>query len=158
MTFILVELDSLDALAQATSSSFTGPVAALLDPEEGWDTGLCCRFYFVRTGARAAAATTAAAAVSGEEDGVEVVTLRTRMIDALCEDPATGSASSALCCYLSKQLGEQTSPRRRYELTQGVEMGRESNIVVDITIKDAAIDQVHLSGKAVKVMQGTLIV
>lgn len=152
MTFILVELDSLDALAQATGSSFTGPVAALLDGEDGeeggWNTGLCCRFYFVRTGARAPAA----------DDGVEVVTLRTRMIDALCEDPATGSASSALCCYLSQQLGEQTSPRRRYELTQGVEMGRESNIVVDITIKDAAIDQVHLSGKAVKIMKGTLIV
>ncbi|KAJ3493465.1 hypothetical protein NLG97_g4717 [Lecanicillium saksenae] len=80
------------------------------------------------------------------------------MIDALCEDPATGSASSALCCYLSAQLGEQKTERRRYELTQGVEMGRESNIVVDVTMKDGAIDQVQLSGKAVKIMKGTLTI
>ncbi|KAM3515149.1 hypothetical protein MY11210_001267 [Beauveria gryllotalpidicola] len=143
MSFILIELPSLDVLAQATMSSFTGPVAELLD--DGWRTGLCIRFYYVRTGAR------------GGEDGGEVVTLRTRMIDALCEDPATGSASSALCCYLSAALGEQKSPKRRYELTQGVEMGRQSNLVVEVTIKDNNIDAVHLSGKAVKVMKGTLV-
>ncbi|KAM3433983.1 hypothetical protein NHJ13734_006198 [Beauveria thailandica] len=144
MSFILIELPSLDVLAQATMSSFTGPVEELLD--DGWRTGLCIRFYYVRTGARR------------REDGTEVVTLRTRMIDALCEDPATGSASSALCCYLSAALGEQQAPTRRYELTQGVEMGRESNIVVEITTKDNNIDAVHLSGKAVKVMKGTLVV
>ncbi len=146
MSFILIELPSLDVLAQAAASPFTGPVGALLD--DGWQTGLCCRFYFVRTGAPR----------RGEDDGVEVVTVRTRMIDALCEDPATGSASSALCCYLSAALGEQKTDKRRYELTQGVEMGRESNIVVEVTMKDKAIDQVHLSGKAVKVMKGTLII
>ncbi|KAM0741784.1 hypothetical protein ACQRIT_004641 [Beauveria bassiana] len=146
MSFILIELPSLDVLAQATMSSFTGPVEELLD--DGWRTGLCIRFYYVRTGARS----------GNDDDGTEVVTLRTRMIDALCEDPATGSASSALCCYLSAALGEQKAPKRRYELTQGVEMGRESNIVVEITTKDNNIDAVHLSGKAVKVMKGTLVV
>lgn len=144
MSFILIELPDLEALAQATESDFTGPVAEILD--DGWRSGLCCRFYFVRTG------------VAQGEDGTEVVSLRTRMIDALCEDPATGSASSALCCYLSRDCQEQKGERRRYELTQGVEMGRESNIVVEVTMKDNAIDQVHLSGKAVKVMKGTLIV
>ncbi|KAM3561945.1 hypothetical protein ARSEF4850_002961 [Beauveria asiatica] len=144
MSFILIELPSLDVLAQATMSSFTGPVEELLD--DGWRTGLCIRFYYVPTGA------------SRGEDGTEVVTLRTRMIDALCEDPATGSASSALCCYLTAALGEQKAPKRRYELTQGVEMGRQSNIVVEITTKDNNIDAVHLSGKAVKVMKGTLVV
>ncbi|OAA79343.1 Phenazine biosynthesis PhzC/PhzF protein [Akanthomyces lecanii RCEF 1005] len=146
MAFVLIELPSLEVLAQAAESPFTGPVGALLD--EGWRSGLCCRFYYVRTGTSR----------TGEEDGVEVVTLRTRMIDALCEDPATGSASSALCCYLSAALGEQKAPKRRYELTQGVEMGRESNIVVDVTMKDNTIDQVHLSGQAVKVMKGTLVI
>lgn len=149
MAFVLVELPSLEALAQAAESPFTGPVGALLD--EGWQSGLCCRFYYVRTSTRAAAA-------DNEDGGVEVMTLRTRMIDALCEDPATGSASSALCCYLSAALGEQHAPKRRYELTQGVEMGRESNIVVDVTMKENAIDQVHLSGQAVKVMKGTLVI
>ncbi|OAR02493.1 hypothetical protein LLEC1_06235, partial [Akanthomyces lecanii] len=80
------------------------------------------------------------------------------MIDALCEDPATGSASSALCCYLSAALGEQGAEKRRYELTQGVEVGRESNIVVDVTMKENAINQVHLSGQAVKVMKGTVFI
>lgn len=145
MTFILIELPSLAVLAQATASNFTGPVDALLD--DGWQTGLCCRFYYVRTAAPEMGA-----------DGVEVVRLRTRMIDALCEDPATGSASSALCCYLSKEKGEQKGGKRRYELTQGVEMGRESNIVVEVGMKDGAIDEVHLSGKAVRVMKGTLTI
>ncbi|OAA70516.1 Phenazine biosynthesis PhzC/PhzF protein [Cordyceps fumosorosea ARSEF 2679] len=148
MSFVLIELPSLEALAQATQSPFTGPVDELLD--DGWRSGLCCRFYWVRTG------TTTETADDGE--AVEAVKLRTRMIDALCEDPATGSASSALCCYLSAALAEQKAPRRRYELTQGVEMGRESNIVVEVTMKEDAIDQVHLSGKAVKIMKGTLII
>ncbi|EGX93118.1 phenazine biosynthesis protein, putative [Cordyceps militaris CM01] len=144
MSFILIELPSLAVLAQATESRFTGPVAELLD--DGWRAGLCCRFYYVRTGGGA------------DDDGTEVVTLRTRMIDALCEDPATGSASAALCCYLGAASGGQKTSRRRYELTQGVEMGRESNIVVHVTMKGNAIDEVHLSGKAVKVMKGTLII
>ncbi|ATY66828.1 phenazine biosynthesis [Cordyceps militaris] len=143
MSFILIELPSLAVLAQATESRFTGPVAELLD--DGWRSGLCCRFYYVRTG-------------GGDDDGTEVVTLRTRMIDALCEDPATGSASAALCCYLGAASGGQKASRRRYELTQGVEMGRESNIVVHVTMKGNTIDEVHLSGKAVKVMKGTLII
>ncbi|TQV97695.1 hypothetical protein V2A60_006572 [Cordyceps javanica] len=150
MSFVLIELPSLEALAQAATSTWTGPVEDLLDA--GWQTGLCCRFYYVRTGTREPAGGAGA-------DSVEVVTLRTRMLDVVCaEDPATGSASSALCCYLSAARGEQKVPRRRYELTQGVEMGRESNIVVDVTMKENAIDEVHLSGKAVKVMKGTLII
>ena len=144
MTFILVELPSLETLGQVQQTSFSPPTEQLLDPE--WQSGLACMYYFVRTG------------VSGGENGVPVVKLRTRMVLPLFEDPATGSAASALTSYLSRVNKEQTTPVCRYEITQGVEMGRESNIVVEITLKDDEIDTVHLSGNAVKVMQGTLTV
>lgn len=144
MSFVLVELPSLEALAQVRQTSYGPPAEQLLDA--GWQEGLVCMYHFVRTG------------TSTADDGVPVVKLRTRMVIALFEDPATGSAASALSSYLSHGNKEQTAPVCRYEITQGVEMGRESNITVEISLKDGEINTVHLSGSAVKVMQGTLTV
>jgi PhzF family phenazine biosynthesis protein len=84
-----------------------------------------------------------------------VIQLRTRMMSRDLEDPATGSASSCLAAYLSIHgPDKQTTPKRRYEFTQGVEMGRESFIVVDVTLKDGALDTITLAGSAVQVMRG----
>lgn len=59
-------------------------------------------------------------------DGGSPHRLRTRMfapISGTWEDPATGSANAALAAYLLS-LGD--APEARYEITQGVEMGRPS--------------------------------
>jgi predicted PhzF superfamily epimerase YddE/YHI9 len=91
--------------------------------------------------------------------------LRTRMFGSR-EDPATGSAASALASYLALQTGR--AGRYKYRLTQGVEMGQNSQIAVEVSVKLATaitenstndkveVDEVLLSGSAVLTMQGTL--
>ncbi|KAJ4263839.1 hypothetical protein NW762_005872 [Fusarium torreyae] len=139
MTFALINLPDLEHLAKVQMSGVPLPVDELLD--EDWKNGLLCKYYYVLRGQR-------------EEDGVTVFSVRTRMMEAAMEDPATGSAASALSSYLSLQqpnLGDQAF---RYEIDQGVEMGRESNIVVDVEVKESKIATVKLSGTATPVMRG----
>ncbi|KAH7012442.1 phenazine biosynthesis PhzC/PhzF protein [Microdochium trichocladiopsis] len=137
MSFILVELPSLEALARVERSTVVFPTDELLD--EGWRNSFIGRYYYVRTS-------------TGE--GGNAVSLRTRMIEKSFEDPATGSAASALCSYLSLKSGA-AGALTRYEVTQGVEIGRESNITVQVGLdKDSKVDTVSLAGTAAQVMRG----
>ncbi|KAM0265631.1 hypothetical protein ACHAQJ_000065 [Trichoderma viride] len=141
MTFCLVELPSLELLAEVGTDGSVFKAEDFLD--DGWQNGFIGRFYYVRTGTAAA------------DNGIPVVQLRTRMVSHGFEDPATGSASSCLAAFLSTQGGDkQTTPTRRYNFTQGVEMGKESSIVVGVNLKDGALDTVTLAGSAVQVMRG----
>ncbi|MCJ1387955.1 hypothetical protein MMC18_000798 [Xylographa bjoerkii] len=84
--------------------------------------------------------------------------IESRMIEPeIGEDPATGSAACALACYLALQhkLPGTTS---KYEITQGVDMGRESHIRVEVTIDATGVmvEKVVLSGTAVLMMQGMM--
>ncbi len=56
--------------------------------------------------------------------------LRTRSFGAR-ENPGTGSASAALSSYLT--LTESGPRVRRYHLTQGVEMGQQCEIFIDLS-------------------------
>jgi PhzF family phenazine biosynthesis protein len=79
--------------------------------------------------------------------------MRTRMIEGVMEDPATGSASCALSAFLSLKSREKVVA---YELTQGVEMGRQSDIGIEVTLNDAldGVERLEMSGSSVKVMEG----
>ncbi|KAH7319733.1 phenazine biosynthesis protein phzF [Stachybotrys elegans] len=145
MSFILVELPSLELLGQVQRTGGPDyPVDKLLD--QGWQTGFLGNYYFVRT------------AAPRDEAGRRHISLRTRMIEGTLEDPATGSAASALCSYLSTT--EHTHPDQsfQYDITQGVEMGQDSNISIRIQLKDGKVDELYLSGTAVQVMKGTLTI
>ncbi|KZZ97517.1 Phenazine biosynthesis PhzC/PhzF protein [Moelleriella libera RCEF 2490] len=157
MTFLLVELPSLEALGQVQKTGATFPVEQLLD--DGWRCGLVARLYFVRMGDDK----------TGYGDGVATTTtttpppppppavkIRTRMMEYFLEDPATGSAACCLSSFLSLQDQDRVSPVRNYEITQGVEMGRESNIMVKVQmdLDSNTIQSVHLAGQAVQVMHG----
>ncbi|KAL7820591.1 phenazine biosynthesis PhzC/PhzF protein [Trichoderma gracile] len=147
VTFALVELPSLELLAHVAVGPVEFKPEGFLD--DGWQQGFIGRFYYVRTGD----------STDDDGNGVPVVSLRTRMIAEGFEDPATGAASSCLAAYLSTQgRDKQTTPTRRYEFTQGVEMGKESSIRVDVSLKDGALDTVLLAGPAVQVMRGTITV
>ncbi|KAF4968024.1 hypothetical protein FSARC_4521 [Fusarium sarcochroum] len=139
MTFALISLPDLEHLAKVQTCGVTLPVDELLD--EDWKNGLLCKYYYVLKGQR-------------EQDGVTVFSIRTRMMEAAMEDPATGSAASALSSYLSLQQPILRDQAFRYEIDQGVEMGRESNIVVDVEVKESKIATVKLSGTATPVMRG----
>ena len=73
------------------------------------------------------------------------------------EDPATGSASGPLGCYLVRHGLVQRDQMRDMVSLQGVKMGRPSRIHIRIA-EDAsgAITRVQVGGKAVRVGDGTI--
>ncbi|KAH7355362.1 phenazine biosynthesis protein phzF [Rhexocercosporidium sp. MPI-PUGE-AT-0058] len=145
MTFLLVRLGSLEELRSVQLVGEDVSFHGVLD--EGWRMGFVAKYYFVVLEDR-----------EGERDGV--VRIRSRMLEVAMEDPATGSAASALSCHLA--LHEGRSGRRRFEVTQGVEMGRKSVIGVEVFIgedwggKGMRVEGVRISGNAVVVMEGNL--
>ncbi|KAI9900568.1 hypothetical protein N3K66_004830 [Trichothecium roseum] len=144
MTFVLIELPSLEHLAGVQRSQTQFPVATLLD--EGFNTGFIARYYFVRL------------PPSAEDSSTGAVRIRSRMIESDFEDPATGSAACSLCSYLAafEKTHDGEDRKVRYEITQGVEMGRDSHIVVEVGTKGGQVDSVSLGGTAVQVMRGTV--
>jgi predicted PhzF superfamily epimerase YddE/YHI9 len=147
MAFNLVPLKTLEALGSVSQGLI--PVASVfkgehLDPGSGWDVGYTGTFYYCDLGT--------------DQEDAERRLIRTRSIGTR-EDPGTGSASSALCCYLALQEGKHKGKGPfKFHLTQGVEMGRRCDIFVDVTRREdgAGIEDVKLSGTAVEVMEGVL--
>lgn len=139
MTFVLIELDSLEALGLVAVAGQSLVVDGL---DEGWDQSFVGTYFFVRTG----------------ESTEGRPTLRTRMIEGTLEDPATGSAGSALAAYLSLTEGKPEE-LLEYKIIQGVEMGRQSEILIDVIMAgDMTVSKLYLQGGAVEVMQGRLTV
>lgn len=139
MTFVLVELESLEALQLVAT---TGLHLSVPELDEGWSRTFVGTYFYVRTGTTA--------------EGVKQ--LRTRMIEGMLEDPATGSAASDLAAYLSLVEG-CPKQKLKYGITQGVEMGRRSNIHIEVVMKeDTGIEDVILGGGAVQVMEGRLTI
>ncbi|KAK7756765.1 hypothetical protein SLS62_001208 [Diatrype stigma] len=148
MTFVLVKLPSLGALGALEKErlDFAKLDTPLLD--EGWRESFVGRYYYVDVGDG-----------GGDDGGEKKRRLRTRLVEVGFEDPATGSAASALCSFLT--LVEEKRGAR-FEITQGVEMGRRSVIHVETTVKQGQgedgliLDDVYLGGTAVVVMKGSL--
>ena len=138
LNFILIKVKDLDELAQQKKPLYT-EYQETSELDEGWQTGLILNYFYADLGV----------------DKKRMRQIRTRSHGER-EDPATGSAAATLCSYLS--LSEEGEKTRTYLLTQGVEMGRQSDIGVQVTLKDSGdqIDKVVLSGTAVKVMEGTM--
>lgn len=137
MNFVCVELQSLEVLGLV---GCTGKrPTAKLDGE--WDVGFVGALFYVKTGEEQG------------EDGRKVVRVRTRMIEGVMEDPATGSAACALGALLSLKAKER---KVVYEITQGVEMGRRSDIGMAVTLNEGldGVETLELSGSSVKVMEG----
>jgi predicted PhzF superfamily epimerase YddE/YHI9 len=146
MTFLLVQLDSLELLAQVEVVGNELSFHGLLDQGSGWDVGFVARYYYV---------VEKDPHVNGYGSGEDhVQRVRTRMVESTMEDPATGSAA----CALSSYLALKDNSTKRFEMTQGVEMGRTSVIGVEVVIdiEGRRVQSVKLSGSALQVMEGTL--
>lgn len=150
MTFVLVRLDSLEQLGRAP------PVADidfgnidLLDEGE-WKESFVSRYYYVVEGNEG---------IVGDGGRTNV---RTRLLRLGFEDPATGSAACTLSSYLALTSGV-VDKEQSFVITQGVEMGRKSDIVVDVAVQslgsgEVGVKEVHLGGTAVVVMNGSISV
>ena len=95
--------------------------------------------------------------VSGEADE----TVYSRMLApqfGVAEDPATGSASGPLGCYLVRHGVVSGDAARRIVSVQGVAMKRPSRIHIAIEGTPSAITSVKVGGTAVLVGRGELLI
>lgn len=91
------------------------------------------------------------------ENETTIWDLRVRMIAIDLEDPACGSGSCALGAYLALQSGQQ-SRKHRFNINQGSEIGRDSQIVVNIELNESRdkVESMQLAGPAALVTQGKI--
>ena len=145
MTFVLVSLPSLEALAALNvspvpTSKWCGDA---LDKE--WEPSVLAAYYYVLLGETAT------------ERGA-ALRIRTRMIEPFVgEDPATGSAACDLGAYLALRRGGKGAVYD-LDIEQGVEMGRKSVIGVSARLDGTGegVESVVLKGTAVSVMEGVV--
>ena len=145
MSQTFIEMPSLEALAAVTTASGGELVSAEKSNylDEGWRSGLICVYFFVR---------------DIDDEVMQQKVIRTRMMLGSLEDPATGSSACGLTAYLTLTEG-QAGKEHRYHIVQGVEMGRRSDIGVNVTLDEGKkIEQVVLTGTAVQVSEGTISV
>lgn len=77
-------------------------------------------------------------------------------LDQVPEDPATGSATAAALALLASAQG--LSGEQRWHVVQGEDMGRRSEIFGRTVRQADGSSAVHVGGRAVEVMRGTLSV
>jgi trans-2,3-dihydro-3-hydroxyanthranilate isomerase len=136
LAFAFAELASLDALARARPNEAAFALAERRYPNDDDRFSL---FLFHRLSA---------------------THLRARMFAPLSktwEDPATGSASAALAARILS-LRPERDLAARLIIDQGVEMGRPSQIVLDIQKVAGVAQPIQVSGHCVEVMTGTLFI
>ncbi len=75
--------------------------------------------------------------------------------DGIAEDPATGSASAILAAQLLN-AGDLEEGTNRISLTQGVDMGRPSEIDLSVDVCGGKITAVRIGGAAVRISTGSL--
>lgn len=95
------------------------------------------------------------------ERGDDEATVYSRMFApglGVAEDPATGSASGPLGCYLVHHKVVDAAQAGRIVNRQGVKMGRPSLIHVSIGVDRNEIASVRVGGEAVLAGEGTLYV
>lgn len=91
------------------------------------------------------------------EPGPDGATVYSRMVGANgFEDPATGSASGPLGCYLVRHGLVPAAKADAIVSAQGVAMGRPSRIHIRIAVRGSDITQVQVGGESVLVGDGRL--
>jgi trans-2,3-dihydro-3-hydroxyanthranilate isomerase len=71
------------------------------------------------------------------------------------EDPATGAATALLAGQLSSSQ-PFSDGTHRFRLEQGYEMGRPSDLVMEMDISSSSLTAVRVGGSAVQVAKGTI--
>jgi trans-2,3-dihydro-3-hydroxyanthranilate isomerase len=73
------------------------------------------------------------------------------------EDPATGSATAILAAQLLT-AGVLSQGTNRFLLEQGYEMGRPSDLKLEVDSAGGVLSSVRVGGNAVRVSEGTILV
>ncbi|KAI4132876.1 MAG: hypothetical protein LQ347_002400 [Umbilicaria vellea] len=143
MTFVLIEFPNVEDYLKVLQVGGPGLTSAGRFLDEDWKPSFVGPYFYVVL----------------ENDG-QSIRVRARMIEAtIGEDPATGSAACTLSAYLALEAGG-AGKLYSYSIEQGVEMGRPSQIGVEVKLDGTGkgVEWVKLSGTAVLVTEGTLSV
>jgi trans-2,3-dihydro-3-hydroxyanthranilate isomerase len=89
------------------------------------------------------------------EQGADGATVYSRMM-GVNEDPATGSASGPLGCYLVKHGLVSPDKAGSIVSAQGVKMGRPSRIHIRLDVQGSEVTRVRVGGTSVLVGEGRL--
>ncbi|KAK2809002.1 hypothetical protein FQN50_004276 [Emmonsiellopsis sp. PD_5] len=149
MTFTLVDFTTCPALLSLLEPGYA--------PEPNLDDG-----WAVRTGEHAPSPFCGCVYfLQLQTDFTEepyITKLRVRVIAAGLEEAASASGCCALAAYLALQKGGAGS-RHAYAIEQGVEIGRSSQLCVEVKLNSlgTGISRVTLSAKATFVMEGKLL-
>ncbi|MBI3490282.1 MAG: PhzF family phenazine biosynthesis protein [Acidobacteria bacterium] len=97
--------------------------------------------------------------VFSKQPGDDRATVYSRMFApeiGVAEDPATGSASGPLGCYLVRHKAVAPEQAGAMLSLQGVKMGRPSHVHISIGLEKGEIASVRVGGEAVLAGEGTL--
>lgn len=72
------------------------------------------------------------------------------------EDPATGSAVAAFADVIMR-FEQPGDGEHRFTIEQGYEMGRPSQITLELTVSDGALASARIGGSAVMISEGVLL-
>jgi trans-2,3-dihydro-3-hydroxyanthranilate isomerase len=84
---------------------------------------------------------------------------RSRMFaphDGVAEDPATGGASAPFGAYAATYELIKPAPRTTFLINQGVEMGRPSEIRVEVVRKNSGAFAIRIGGRCAVVGEGSM--
>jgi trans-2,3-dihydro-3-hydroxyanthranilate isomerase len=93
-----------------------------------------------------------------DSDGARVYSRMFAPTFGIVEDPATGSASGPLGCYLVRHGAVSPADASHLVSRQGVKMGRPSTIHIAVGVEGDRLTSVKVGGTAVIVGEGTLVV
>lgn len=117
-----------------------------LDLDEGWSPSFSGIMYHRHLGSRT-------------EGNLVVWNLRVRMVAIDLEDPACGSGGCSLGAYLALS-NAQKGQNHRFNIDQGIEMGRDSRVIVDVHLDEdrKKVSSIKLAGEAAFVAEGNIFV
>lgn len=140
VTYALVDLtERADLFANIVPGGSPG-----LDLDEGWKPSFTGVMYYRNCGSRV-------------EGDTVIWDLWVRMIAIDLEDPACGSGGSSLGAYLAL-LNSQQGRSHRFYIDQGIEMDRESHLIVDVLLDEdrKRVSTIKLAGQAAFVAEGSI--
>ena len=142
LSFVLISVPSVHPYLEMLEPTGFDFDASKIRFDEGWEKGFVGAYFYTKT----------------SHPQQAMISIKARMFErSVGEDAATGSAASALACYLALKDG---NPGKcyRFNIQQGIEMGRPSDIGVNVELNSSGKDvsSLVLAGSAVIVTQGTM--
>lgn len=145
VTYVLVDLtERPDLFAKLVPGE-----SPRVELDEGWKPSFVGIMYYRVLGTRT------------EGGDTSVWELRVRMMAINLEDPACGSGACSLGAHLALQKDQHhNSQNHRFYIDQGLEMGRDSRIIVDVVLNKEGnkVSSMKLAGHAAVVAEGQIFV